>query len=120
MRIIGLHLPLLRLACCLLPLLVGPGSARAEDATTSNAATSVVFNRDIRPILSDNCFACHGPDATARQADLRLDVRDAAVAAGAIVPGAPEGSPLLQRILTHDPEQQMPPPRANTRQRSNR
>ncbi len=73
----------------------------------------MIFNRDIRPILSDNCFACHGPDATARQADLRLDVRDAALAAGAIVPGDPQASPLLQRILSHDPEQLMPPPRAN-------
>ena len=58
------------------------------------------FNRDIRPILSENCFACHGPDKNARQADLRLDRRDEAVARGAIKPGDLEGSKLVARIRT--------------------
>lgn len=69
----------------------------------------IVFNRDIRPILSENCFFCHGPDAGHREADLRLDVRDDAVAA-AIVPGNAGASPLIDRILSDDPDLVMPPP----------
>src|SRR5262249_47483337 len=47
------------------------------------------YNRDIRPILAENCFACHGPDSAARKKDLRIDQRDAAIEAKAIVPGKP-------------------------------
>lgn len=68
------------------------------------------FNRDIRPILSDKCFKCHGPDTAARKADLRLDRREAAVTAGVIVPGNPDESLLIERILSDDPKQLMPPP----------
>jgi hypothetical protein len=74
------------------------------------SAAPVSFNRDIRPILSDNCFFCHGPDASHRQADLRLDVREDAVAAGAIVPGKPAESTLVSRINTTDVDELMPPP----------
>ena len=74
------------------------------------SAAPVSFNRDIRPILSDNCFFCHGPDASHRQADLRLDVREDAVAAGAIVPGKPAESTLVARINTTDVDELMPPP----------
>ena len=76
----------------------------------AGSATPVSFNRDIRPILSDNCFSCHGPDAGHRQADLRLDVRDDAVTAGAIVPGKPAESTLVSRINATDPGELMPPP----------
>ncbi|MCB1092405.1 MAG: DUF1549 domain-containing protein, partial [Verrucomicrobiae bacterium] len=76
------------------------------------ADKTVDFNRDIRPILSDKCFFCHGPDAGHREADLRLDVREAAVEAGAIVPSSVGDSTLLDRIATSDPDEVMPPPKA--------
>lgn len=72
------------------------------------------FNRDIRPILSDNCFQCHGPDAKTREAGLRLDVEAAAKADrggyAAIVPGDPKSSELISRIFETDAFTQMPPP----------
>jgi mono/diheme cytochrome c family protein len=74
---------------------------------------AVEFNRDIRPILSDNCFSCHGPDSSHRQADLRLDLRDDAVAAGAIVPGKSAESTLVARINVTDPDEIMPPPESH-------
>jgi len=73
------------------------------------------FNRDIRPILAENCFYCHGQDAAKREADLRLDDRDAAVAAGAIVPGDTGASTLLERIHSTDADVIMPPPTSNRR-----
>jgi hypothetical protein len=77
------------------------------------SAAPVSFSRDIRPILSDNCFSCHGPDASHRQADLRLDVRDDAMAAGAIAPGKPAESTLVSRINATDPDELMPPPESH-------
>lgn len=71
------------------------------------------FNRDIRPILAENCFYCHGQDANKRQGELRLDDRDAAIARGALIPDAPENSSVLKRILSEDPDLQMPPPGSN-------
>ena len=76
------------------------------------------FNRDVRPILSDRCFACHGPDGEDRQAGLRLDDREAAAAelasgARAIVPGDPKQSEIIARITSTDPDVVMPPPRLN-------
>ncbi len=68
------------------------------------------FNRVIRPILSDRCYLCHGPDAAKREADLRLDDRDAAIQAGVLVPGKPEESPMYRRMLSDDPDEVMPPP----------
>lgn len=73
----------------------------------------VQFNRDVRPILSDNCFFCHGPDAGHRQADLRLDLREAALEAGVIQPQVADASSLVKRILSTDPEEVMPPPDSN-------
>ncbi len=67
------------------------------------------YNRDIRPILADACFACHGVDSAARQADLRLDNRQAAIDSTAIEPGKPDQSSLIERIFTDDPERIMPP-----------
>ncbi len=74
-------------------------------------APAPTYNRDIRPILAENCFACHGPDAGARKAGLRLDRRDAAVAKGAIVPGDPDKSELIHRIFWDETSKVMPPPR---------
>jgi mono/diheme cytochrome c family protein len=76
-------------------------------------AAEVSFSRDIQPVLARNCFACHGPDEGERQAELRLDLREAAVSSGAIIPGAPEESELIRRIFSTDPEVQMPPPRVH-------
>ena len=77
-------------------------------------ATDVRYGRDIRPILADRCFRCHGPDQAQRQADLRLDRRDAALAARdglpAIAAGAPERSELYRRIRHADDAHVMPPP----------
>jgi hypothetical protein len=76
------------------------------------AAPPVEFNRDIRPILSDRCFYCHGPDEKKQKADLRLDIREAALAAEVIVPGKPDESELIYRITTHDEDDAMPPAKA--------
>src|SRR4051812_9211150 len=75
----------------------------------SAAGSKPQYNRDVRPILAENCFACHGPDKMARKAKLRLDVREEAVKAGAIVPGKPQQSPLVERIFTSDKRDLMPP-----------
>lgn len=80
----------------------------------SAAESKIDFNRDIRPILAQNCFACHGPDAAAREADLRLDSAEGAtlMRAGerAVSPGQPEASLLIERIESDAPETLMPPP----------
>ena len=68
------------------------------------------LNREVRGILSDKCFKCHGPDATSRKGDLRLDDRHAALKAGAFVPGKPEESELIRRIDSGDDAEKMPPP----------
>ena len=82
-------------------------------AVSVASSAPVSFNRDIRPILSDNCFYCHGPDASHRQADLRLDIREDAVAANAIVPGKPAESTLVSRINATDSGELMPPPESH-------
>ena len=76
---------------------------------SATIAAPVDFNRDIRPILATQCYACHGPDEKARKADLRLDLRDVAVKSGAIEPGKPDASKLLARITSKDAEEVMPP-----------
>ena len=80
-------------------------------------ADDIQFNRDIRPILSDKCFACHGPDPKTREADLRLDVREAAVSDRggyfAIAPEKSTESELISRVTSDDPDMVMPPPEFN-------
>lgn len=88
--------------------LVLAGAVSAED---------VAFNRDVRPILSDKCFACHGPDSARREAGLRLDRREQALAeldsgTTAIVPGQLDHSEIWRRITATDPDLVMPPPDA--------
>jgi hypothetical protein len=76
-------------------------------------ADDIEYNRDIRPILADGCFACHGPDSAARKADLRLDQRDKAIEMGAITPGKPEDSSIIARLESTDPKEVMPPPESH-------
>jgi hypothetical protein len=82
-----------------------------------SAEPPVDFVRQIRPLLANNCLKCHGPDARERQAGLRLDVREVAVAPAesgqiAIVPGQPERSELIKRVTSADPDLRMPPAEA--------
>lgn len=81
------------------------------------AEPSIDFDRQIRPILSENCFQCHGPAEQGRAADLRLDTLDGATKKhgdlAAIVPGQPQASELVKRIRSADPDQLMPPPKSN-------
>jgi Protein of unknown function (DUF1553)/Protein of unknown function (DUF1549)/Planctomycete cytochrome C len=83
---------------------------------TAGAAQDVRFNRDIRPLLSDRCFYCHGPDEKNRKAGLRLDTFEGATkdrgGYRAIAPGKPDESELLRRVTAHDAGEVMPPPRA--------
>lgn len=76
-------------------------------------ANNLDFNRDIRPILSENCFYCHGVDGNKREADLRLDIRDDAIASDAFVPGDLNASELFYRIHSEDEDEIMPPPESN-------
>jgi hypothetical protein len=85
-------------------------------ALPAMAAGPVDFSRDVRPILSDRCFTCHGPDAATRQAGLRLDTEEGATKARGprtpVVPGKPDASELLKRVTAADPARRMPPPYA--------
>jgi hypothetical protein len=86
----------------------------APVAWADSPSPKVQYNRDIRPILSENCFACHGPDKEKRKADLRLDLRESAVETGALVPGDVDASELVARILADaDDDGLMPPAKSN-------
>ena len=83
-------------------------SASASASVVGSAPLS--YSRDIRPILSENCFACHGFDKNAREADLRLDIRQGAVDDGGVIEaGASGSSTLVERITSADPDERMPP-----------
>src|SRR5438309_9595728 len=93
-----------RLLLILFVLLAGGGNASAQD--------KVEYQRDIRPILSNHCFKCHGP--ALQEAGLRLDERDRATRRKVIVPGQPTDSKMIQRVLRED-EVRMPPPEVGER-----
>ncbi len=100
----------LRIAC--LWLVAGLATA---PAALRGAEPRLDFNRDIRPILSENCFYCHGQDGNKRQAELRLDRREDAITKQALVPGDLDASELIQRIRSTNPDELMPPPNSNRR-----
>ncbi|MEM1108580.1 MAG: PSD1 and planctomycete cytochrome C domain-containing protein [Planctomycetota bacterium] len=90
----------------------------AQATKPLDTGDEISFNRDIKPILSDNCFACHGFDPETRESGLRLDVREAALAfrggdGAAIVPGDHRASAIYNRITSDDPDKVMPPPEAH-------
>ena len=80
--------------------------------TQHSSAVEISFNRDIRPILADRCFHCHGPDEADRKADLRLDL-ETDFGRELFSPGDASESELIRRITSSDPEEVMPPPEAH-------
>ncbi len=109
---------IVKLATSLVFTCVAAGLFLLIPATTEQveATQELTFNRDIRPILSDRCFFCHGPDEKTRKAGLRLDTFDGATkdrgGYRAIVPGKPDESELMRRVTAHDAALVMPPPAA--------
>ncbi len=85
--------------------------ASVVPSSAQGAEKKIGYNHDVRPILAENCFACHGADSAARKADLRLDRRDDAIKSEAIVPGDVEKSSLIERILSDNKSHLMPPPK---------
>ena len=111
MRTANSPIPLTVMLVCFCLALLGLSTTSAEQRESAQA--KVNYNLDVRPILADNCFACHGPDANTRQADLRLDTKAGAFSEPsgypAIVPGKPEESELHLRIASNDDNYRMPP-----------
>ena len=111
MKIAKSSIPLIAMLACFCLAVFGVPSAAAEHHETPQATLN--YNLDIRPILADNCFACHGPDAKTRQANLRLDTKAGAFSEPSgypvIVPGKPEESELHLRIVSDDDAYRMPP-----------
>src|SRR5439155_5917601 len=89
-------------------VLLFPAALRGDGPAQRSG--KIDFNRDVRPILSDTCFACHGPDKKKRKADLRLDIRDSTVEVNKIiVPGKSADIELIMRLLHSDVRKRMPP-----------
>lgn len=102
------------IVCCVITAVSADAAApntNSEVASSSAPGISVRFDRDVRPILSDKCYFCHGPDKEHRKADLRLDLADDAMSL--IEPGDSAGSELISRITATDPDEVMPPPGAH-------
>jgi hypothetical protein len=103
-----------RLFLCLVFLL-----APLLRAGTPPIPKTIDFNRDIRPILSENCYFCHGPDKNKRKADLRLDTHDGLFSTikdrTTVIPGKPDQSELFRRVTESDPDERMPDPKSNKR-----
>src|SRR3954468_8458960 len=104
-------------AICLAFLCVFPEGG--QGAARKSAPDKVDFNRDVRPIFSENCYACHGPDKNKRKADLRLDTKEGLTFSHddvvTVVPGHPEKSELFRRVTTDDPDERMPDPKSTKR-----
>jgi hypothetical protein len=77
---------------------------------TAGEPGKLQFNRDIRPILTETCFFCHGTDKNKREADLRFDIREDAIQHGALIPGKPDESAMIRRLFTDNKDELMPPP----------
>src|SRR5882672_2896471 len=95
---------------------LGTACANAGAARANEPAKSIDFNRDIRPILSDNCYQCHGPDKNKRKAQLRLDTKEGLFGAPkgtpTIVPQKADASELVRRLTTTDKNERMPDPKS--------
>ena len=113
--------PLVCVALCGLvvtPFRTPDASAAPPEVPTPKAApvpakantSGIEYNRDIRPILAENCFACHGADSATRKGGLRIDRREDAVEATAVVPGKPTESEMIRRILLDDNDKELMPP----------
>src|SRR4051794_4523245 len=114
-------------ACAIAAAVIPFGSqpARAGEGGASNSVVErpvpdqIDFNRDVRPVLSDNCYACHGPDKNKRKADLRLDTKDGLMSSHddihTVVAGKPGESELFRRVVADDPDERMPDPKSNKR-----
>ncbi len=106
------------IATAIAVLAAGCSRKTGQPAGEGTAAPKISFNEQIQPILSDNCYACHGADANARKAELRLDRPQDAFAprkkgGPAIVKGDPKHSPVIQRLFSKDPDVVMPPPESH-------
>ncbi|MCC5929223.1 MAG: PSD1 domain-containing protein [Cyclobacteriaceae bacterium] len=113
------HLPLISLSLFCGFVLFSACDRDQKKVNDAKTAT-ISYNLHVRPVLSDKCFACHGPDANTREAGLRLDIAEAAYAAlkespgaHALVPGNPQSSEAFLRITSSDPSVKMPPPGSN-------
>src|SRR4029453_8816786 len=106
-----------RLAAVWFGVLLGLAPALSASPQAPATAERISFNRDVRPIMSDTCFRCHGPDRNARMAGMRLDIRDEALkptrtGRAPIVPGDPDKSEIIARISASGPRA-MPPASAH-------
>src|SRR6266478_5389634 len=95
-------------------------ASATQEPPAKQTDTPIDFNRQIRPILSENCFICHGPDEQQRKAKLRLDTRDGILGklrgkGHVVVPGKPAESELLARVLSNDDDERMPPTKTKKR-----
>ncbi len=109
--------PLLRGRGVSLPLAVALAALLPGAAVAAAGPGKVDYNRDVRPILAEHCYTCHGPDASKRKAKLRLDRRDGAFAVSrsgrpAVRPGDRSGSELFLRVVSGNERERMPPPGA--------
>src|SRR5258707_8419232 len=117
MRIASMFRPRCWLAVLGVAAFVSIASEPRAMEPEAKAKPAIDFNRQIRPILSENCFACHGPDEKQRKAKLRFDTKEGAFAklrsgGFAIVPGKASESEIISRISSHEPTEIMPPPKS--------